>query len=32
MMAQTQLQEMQKKALTSPPERGKGDDASGLYL
>jgi len=31
MMAQTQLQEMQKKALTSPQEKGK-EDSSGLYL
>ena len=32
MMAQTQLQEMQKRALTSPQDKGKDNDSSGLYL
>ena len=31
MAAQTQLQEMQKRALTAP-EKGEGEDSSGLYL
>lgn len=32
MAAQTQLQEMQRRALSSPNQRGKEEDSSGLYL